>query len=241
MGYGGESGLRTVFPTASAPSRAKSAGGGSKRPCKYGPRDADGFCPKAPRRSSGRSGASKRPCKYGPRDADGYCPKKPASERQILETAPPKEPRAPTRRPTRAERQLERNVDRIVQRGARDVARRGAESRPAQLAAATGAAAWRKLQTPVKTLAAGGAASASATLGLVIAAGVGSFLATSKILKSIAARKERRQAAAFEAAQAMRRARLDAEEKLGRKLTLVELRRIAREFDLNTLMRKAGL
>lgn len=56
----------------------------SKRPCKYGPRDSDGLCPKRPRtpRSSraartAAGGSSKRPCKYGPRDSDGHCPKKP--------------------------------------------------------------------------------------------------------------------------------------------------------------------
>ena len=55
----------------------------STRPCKYGPRDAEGHCPKKPRASSSSSkttsGASsnKRPCKYGPRGTDGLCPKKP--------------------------------------------------------------------------------------------------------------------------------------------------------------------
>lgn len=58
----------------------------SRRPCKYGPRDSDGHCPKRPRtpRSSSAprsaaGGSSKRPCKYGPRGSDGYCPKKPAN------------------------------------------------------------------------------------------------------------------------------------------------------------------
>ena len=53
----------------------------SKRACKYGPRDADGLCPKAPTRSRSSSAPkparAKPPCKYGPRDASGYCPKKP--------------------------------------------------------------------------------------------------------------------------------------------------------------------
>lgn len=55
----------------------------SKRPCKYGPRDVDGLCPKKPtassRASKTASGSSskKPPCKYGPRTADGKCPKKP--------------------------------------------------------------------------------------------------------------------------------------------------------------------
>lgn len=52
----------------------------SKRPCKYGARDADGLCPKKPRaaKAAKKTTARKKPpCKYGPRDADGYCPKKP--------------------------------------------------------------------------------------------------------------------------------------------------------------------
>lgn len=51
----------------------------AKRPCKYGPRDSQGRCPKKPKSaSSGRaSSSSKPPCKYGPRDSNGRCPKKP--------------------------------------------------------------------------------------------------------------------------------------------------------------------
>jgi hypothetical protein len=53
----------------------------SKRACKYGPRDADGYCPKAPKvsRSSKppKAARAKPTCKYGPRDANGFCPKKP--------------------------------------------------------------------------------------------------------------------------------------------------------------------
>lgn len=53
----------------------------SKRSCKYGPRDADGLCPKKPRSSGSSSrpktARAKPPCKYGPRGDDGYCPKKP--------------------------------------------------------------------------------------------------------------------------------------------------------------------
>lgn len=50
----------------------------SKRPCKYGPRDADGLCPKKPKTPSKprSSTASKRPCKYGAR-INGKCPPKP--------------------------------------------------------------------------------------------------------------------------------------------------------------------
>jgi len=56
------------------PKKPKGAG----RPCKYGPRGADGLCPKKPK------GAG-RPCKYGPRGADGLCPKKPRKPREVEE------------------------------------------------------------------------------------------------------------------------------------------------------------
>lgn len=65
-------------------SSARKATAASSRPCKYGPRDADGKCPKKP-----KSAKAKKPCKYGPRDAEGYCPKKgrstpiPSSSRAI--------------------------------------------------------------------------------------------------------------------------------------------------------------
>lgn len=65
----------SVTPTAlpgGAPIRKKA----SKKPCKYGERDAEGFCPKKPK-GPARAKKSKAPCKYGPRDADGFCPKKP--------------------------------------------------------------------------------------------------------------------------------------------------------------------
>lgn len=77
----------------------------SKRACKYGPRDADGYCPKKPASSSTskppRAPRAKPPCKYGPRDASGYCPKKPKA---------PKREKAPTVRdyssPERAGKQV---------------------------------------------------------------------------------------------------------------------------------------
>jgi hypothetical protein len=55
--YGDLSGLYTVFPTGKRPAnraqpkakKAKKAK--AKRPCKYGPRDADGLCPKKPKKA----------------------------------------------------------------------------------------------------------------------------------------------------------------------------------------------
>lgn len=59
----------------SSASKSSKATGASSRPCKYGPRDEDGYCPKKPKAPK----KAKKPCKYGPRDAQGYCPKKPSS------------------------------------------------------------------------------------------------------------------------------------------------------------------
>lgn len=61
----------------------------SKRPCKYGPRDSEGKCPKkppTPRKSSSSQAASKsskRPCKYGPRTPEGRCPPKPKAPKKV--------------------------------------------------------------------------------------------------------------------------------------------------------------
>lgn len=71
-------------PLGSGPAGSTKKRKPSKRTCKYGPRDADGFCPKRPTSSRSSSSAKparvKPPCKYGPRGADGYCPKKPKAK-----------------------------------------------------------------------------------------------------------------------------------------------------------------
>ena len=83
----GEVSLSPVSPAATAMPGGSPLKRASTRPCKYGPRDAEGKCPKKPRTSSAgtkkpsSSSANKRPCKYGPRDANGLCPKKPKSPR----------------------------------------------------------------------------------------------------------------------------------------------------------------
>lgn len=88
-------------PAASAPAPASR----SARPCAYGPRGADGYCPKRPANSTStrtpRAPAAPRPkppCRYGPRGEDGYCPKKPPTNRTA----------------TRARRQAEQLVERTV-------------------------------------------------------------------------------------------------------------------------------
>lgn len=88
-------------PVASAPAPASR----SARPCAYGPRGADGYCPKRPASSTStrtpRAPAAPRPkppCRYGPRGEDGYCPKKPPTNRTA----------------TRARRQAEQAIERTV-------------------------------------------------------------------------------------------------------------------------------
>jgi len=71
MPYQEVSGLRTVFPTAS-PRGTPATGAPAKR--KRAAKSSSS-APRAPRAKK-----AKPPCKYGPRDADGYCPKKPPAE-----------------------------------------------------------------------------------------------------------------------------------------------------------------
>lgn len=53
MSYQGADGLYTVFPTAGS-GRSGSRGSSAGKPCKYGPRGSDGYCPPKPK-------AAKRP------------------------------------------------------------------------------------------------------------------------------------------------------------------------------------
>lgn len=66
------------LPATSAPSAPRAL-----RPCAYGPRGTDGYCPPKPTRSQSTRATSEprpsRPCAYGPRGADGLCPKRPRS------------------------------------------------------------------------------------------------------------------------------------------------------------------
>lgn len=75
MPYGDVGGAATIFPSSgkrmlSASERPKKG----KPPCKFGPRDDDGYCPKKPvssRSSSGKKPKAKRPLKVG-RTLPGY-------------------------------------------------------------------------------------------------------------------------------------------------------------------------
>jgi len=198
------SGKVPVRRTASAGARA------SGRACKYGPRDADGYCPKRP--SSGRSSGGGRPCKYGPRGADGYCPKRPSSGRSsgTTGTAPAATPR---RRETAAQR--ERRIDQAAQAGTELV------GVAAQLAIPRIPAARRLFNSPV-TRAGAGALTLGGVAGLAVAAGLASYGATSYVLSRIRNARERKAKEQSLAATAYRVARADMERRLGRGMTRPE-------------------
>jgi len=229
MGYGGlPSEAPVTFPRAKTPKRTRSGRSG------------------APRRSSPapkkRKAAAKKPCKYGAR-VNGKCPPKPKAPRFDEAVWLPDEPKAPKpRKRTKAEAKVIRRAEAQLERAGRTAITKGAtkvlQSKAGARAAAGATKAARYLGTSVTALSGAGAAGA---VGLAIAAGVGSFLATRAILGAIRDRKERAQQAAYEAARAMRQTRLEAEDRLGRPLTVAELQRIKKAFNLTELMRKAGL
>lgn len=205
----------------------------------------------AKRASTPKAKKAKRACKYGPRDADGYCPKKPSTRKARdsweeadlgylpePEPAPKPKPRKKTKAEAAAQRRLntalERAGTKAITAGATKVLRSKGAGRVAEGAARTA----RYLGTNVTALSGAGAGGA---VGLAIAAGVGAFMATRSILARIRDKKERAQQAAFVAAQNIRQTRLDAEARLGRTLTKAELARIRDAFNLPELMRKAGL
>lgn len=230
-----------------------------------GLKDAPQFFPAAtPRRESSRSpakprsapkrGRSKPPCKYGPRGADGYCPKKPRSSRSSRSSSSsseagtytvPKRQVPAERKPTKVERRVQQRLERAVETSAKRAATKalakGASSKTGQSIASGAAALTGYLKSPVSKVLTAGSASAAGAIGLSIAAGLAAFGATTAILKAIKNAKERRQQAAYEAAQAYRTARLDAQQRIGRPLTVAENQELAAAFDLKNLMRKAGL
>lgn len=225
---GAKPGAGSARSPAKARSKKRKGSGGpprkakAKKPCKYGPRDADGYCPKKPRRGGGDPWET---------DADlGYLPEapKPRAEK------PRKKTRAEAAASRRLNTALERAATRTISGGATKVLR----SKPAARAVEGAARTARYLGTSVTALSGAGAAGA---VGLAIAAGVGAFMATRSILARIRDRKERAQQAAFVAAQNIRQTRLDAEARLGRLVTKAELGRIRDAFNLTELMRKAGL
>jgi len=142
--------------TKPSPAKAQPRAKKPKPPCKYGPRGADGYCPKKPTRAEQEvdplrpfaGTKAKKPCKYGPRDADGYCPKKPA---------------APARERARKETKAERAAKRRLETAATNAVKKGA-------------------QYVYKNLGPAGTVKLLAKASLVGAAGVAAYALTKKLL-----------------------------------------------------------
>jgi len=196
----------SVGPTV--PARATRARSGG-RPCKHGPRGADGYCPKAPRGGG-------RPCKYGPRGADGYCPKRPSSGRRSSSSSSSSSS-APGPAAPRPETAAQRNA-RLKE--VQDIAQG-----LGQVAIYTN---WRKvggaLRTPVRAMA------TRSVIGTAVAVGVAAFAGATAALRGIRNRRERREREQFLAGRAYRLARLNLEERLGRPLRAEERDLLAAEW-----------
>lgn len=209
-----------------------SSSSGSKRECKYGPRDADGKCPKKPK--AAKKARAKRPCKYGPRDADGYCPKKPSSNpwknaEEVLVTKV-------TGKSATARRAAKSPQERATEKAVTKVAEKAAEAGLAKLAkkvqdnpgwssAAAGLAGTKVSQVGKLP----GIVKVGALSGIVLA-GIAAYAATTWIITRKAKTREEKLRQAAEAAEAYRESRKLAAVKKGAPLTQGELNTLAKEF-----------
>jgi hypothetical protein len=215
------------------PAKAK-----SKKPCKYGARTRDGFCPKKPKAAK----KAKKACKYGPRDADGYCPKKPSSyggEERDPYRSEAREPGrvkiAPRRGAGTAEKLATKAVEQVATSTLRRLAQK-AQRNPEQASAAGGAAVALARTSVKKALATGAGRMA---LGSVALAGIAAYAATTYIIKRVARNKEEKAQQAYEAALAYREARAAARRVVNRDLTPAENRSLGAEF--KATLRRLGI
>lgn len=213
------------FPGGAAPTTGKKA---KKRKAKKA---------KAPKKSKAKKAKAKKPCKYGPRDEEGYCPKKPRknpwanAEDVILDEVVPKKKaakkaKAPAK--SAARKKLEKDVTRAAEKAAELALKKAAEkvkANPEWTSAAAGIAGTRVSQLgKLPKVAAVGALSG------VLLAGIAAYAATTYIITKRARNKEEREQQAFEAAQAYRQSRVDAERQKGSKLTTAEQKALAAGF-----------
>jgi len=221
--------------------RAGPTGGKSKAkkkpPCKYGPRDRDGYCPKKPKAAK----KAKKPCKYGPRDADGYCPKKPSRYDGGEEYQAPgrREPDRVKITPRRGAGTAEKLATKVAEQVATSTLRRlatKAQRNPEQATAAAGAATAVARSSVKKALASG---VGRAALGGIALAGIASYAATTYILQRRARNKEEREQQAYEAALAYRESRAAAARQKGAPLTPAENRSLGTEF--RATLRRLGI
>jgi len=184
---------------------------------------------------------AKKPCKYGPRDADGYCPKKPSRNPFAEEgDAPAAAPRrkkaaakkAPARKASAAEKAITKAAEAAAMRGLTKLQRKAAD--PAFQTAAAGLAG-----TSVRSLSKIPKAAAVGALSGIALAGIAAFAATTYILQRRARNKEEREQQAYEAALAYREARAAAARQKGAPLTPAENRSLGTEF--KATLRRLGI
>jgi len=210
----------SFFPGNSSSMRSSSTK--SKKPCKYGPRDADGYCPKKPK--AAKKATKKKPCKYGPRDSDGYCPKKKTAfytgedgeikVSKAVKSKAKKETKAITK--TISEETLKLLIPAALDKSKRE----GAKTAVKVLA-----------KTPVKNLLVTGGKGAKVILGGVALAGIAAYWLTTKIITYYPKKIAEQQRAAGEAADAYYQARKDAVARQGgTPLTAAQLKVLSDAF-----------
>lgn len=191
----------------------------------------------------------KPPCKYGPRGADGLCPKKPRMEASTFDfgaDAPSTSARAPAKKSS-ASSLAERVIVGSAKEAAQTViqqtvpklrlTKKQMASQTRILIAegkkSTGAAVARVASAAAKvgkTLAAPVAALSGTMVAAALGAGLAAFAATTYLINRIKDKKERKAQAEFQAAQAYRQARLVAEQQKGSPLTAGEQASLSRQF-----------
>lgn len=216
----------SFFPggTVNTSSASKSK---SKKPCKYGPRDDDGYCPKKP--AAAKSTKGKKPCKYGAR-IDGYCPKKPSSYSGESSSGTTK------KKPlTQKQKQTNRDIKKLGDALGSTVGSAGADLLKSAYTnrAAVKEAAKAVAKIPAKDVvkaAAAGVGVAQATLGLIAVAGVASYFLTSYIINRAPKKRAEMNAAAAQAAAAYKAARDEVVRQQKKPLTAAQNQEISKVF-----------
>jgi len=195
----------SFFPGGSVNATSSSTSSKSKKPCKYGPRDSDGYCPKAPKKA--KTAAKKKPCKYGPRDEDGYCPKKGTYTSSSTKAAPVKK--------------MTKKQSKMVNTAAKVGSKAAEQLVGVVFDIGTNKAKRDAVKEVVKNVAnlpvglvgkaaVGGSAVAGGLLTGIALAGIASYWITSKIVAYYPKKAAENSAAAAEAAAAYAAARKDA-------------------------------
>lgn len=183
-----------------------------KPPCKWGPRDENGYCPSKPAAdpSVTTSGKPKAPCKWGPRDKNGYCPLKPSRGSLSL-----------------GERALE---------GAIKGAKRGVINAAVDIAFTPGLPAALGREAYAKAIALAGTSVAAAGVGTIAATALAGLAAgyfgTTWIMDRLAEAKEANTPSnrKYQAAIAYRKSREYLAERLGRPITADENKILGQKF-----------